>query len=89
MALKRVDATATRTTTTSAADRVAAKQQEIKDRKAARAAEAAAKVAKAAPKRRIQVVSHTPVQELPCPACSQRTRYLKHASWCPKNTDRR
>lgn len=85
MALKRVSAVAGPT----AADKVIAKQAEIKARKEARAAEAAAKAPVAAPARaRIQVVSHSPVVELPCPACKGRTRYLKHATWCPKNTDR-
>lgn len=88
MALKRVEETDKAPQTT--ADRVAAKQQEIRDRKIAKAAEKQAEEAKKAPARaKIQVVSHAPVVDLPCPACKQKARYLKHATWCPKNPDNR
>jgi len=92
--LKRAAVTAADVKTSSASERVAAKQQEIRDRKAAASAEkqkkaSAEALAKAPARARIQVVSHAPVADLPCPACAQRARYLKHASWCPKNPENR
>lgn len=92
--LKRAAVSAADTKTLSATERVAAKQQEIRDRKATAAAEKAKKAAaenaaKQPARARIQVVSHAPVVDLPCPACAQKARYLKHASWCPRNPENR
>jgi hypothetical protein len=92
--LKRAAVTAADVKTSSASERVAAKQQEIRERKQVAAADKAKKAAveaaaKAPARARIQVVSHSPVVDLPCPACAQKARYLKHASWCPKNPENR